>query len=416
MAIAGPAPGTLGEAPAVRAFSYRRLVNATFFVFISGGSIAFFEPSPFDVMFLLMMPLWFIGGFRVHRVFAVFFFLMLAYKLGGFISLTPYWFDADSVAYMFTSLYLMFVGFFFALFFAERTIERCELCLKAYLISNVIAASCGIVGYLDIAGTADLFTLYGRASGSFKDPNVLGGFLILGVLYCMRLLMLNLTRWRLSVAAILLVCLTGLLFTFSRGSYGAFVLSASIMIGSMIVTTKDMALRRKLLVSSLLVVGLVVLAIAALMTVDFIRELLLTRTSGEGYEDPRYFNQSRALPYLLEHPLGYGPLRFRHAFGLEPHSSFVNAFASFGWFGAFAFILLCAMTAFIGFRMCFKASPYRPYAQMFFPPTLAIMLQGFQIDIDHWRHLFMFWGIVWGLETARWRWMARTRRAAMANS
>ena len=105
-----------------------------------------------------------------------------------------------------------------------------------------------------------------------------------------------------------------------------------------------------------------------------------------------------------------------HAFGLEPHSSFVNAFASFGWFGAFAFILLCAMTAFIGFRMCFKVSPYRPYAQMFFPPTLAIMLQGFQIDIDHWRHLFMFWGIIWGLETARWRWMARTRRAAMANS
>ena len=50
-----------------------------------------------------------------------------------------------------------------------------------------------------IAGTADIFTLYGRASGSFKDPNVLGGFLILGVLYCMQMLMLGRTRWRIRV-------------------------------------------------------------------------------------------------------------------------------------------------------------------------------------------------------------------------
>ena len=34
------------------------------------------------------------------------------------------------------------------------------------------------------------------------------------------------------------------------------------------------------------------------------------------------------------------------------------------------------------------------------------MLQGFQIDIDHWRQLYIMLGAVWGLEAARQRWAA----------
>jgi hypothetical protein len=31
-------------------------------------------------------------------------------------------------------------------------------------------------------------------------------------------------------------------------------------------------------------------------------------------------------------------------------------------------------------------------------------LQAFQIDIDHWRHIYLLLGMVWGLEAARVRW------------
>ncbi|MFO1136887.1 MAG: hypothetical protein U1E30_17045 [Rhodoblastus sp.] len=53
-----------------------------------------------------------------------------------------------------------------------------------------------------------------------------------------------------------------------------------------------------------------------------------------------------------------------------------------------------------------KPSPYRDYAQMVFPALLALLLQGFQIDIDHWRQLFLMCGLLWGLETARRRWIS----------
>jgi hypothetical protein len=57
-------------------------------------------------------------------------------------------------------------------------------------------------------------------------------------------------------------------------------------------------------------------------------------------------------------------------------------------------------------------SPYRRLAQIFFPALFATMLQGFQIDIDHWRQLYIMLGAVWGLEAARQRWAAAQAAAA----
>ena len=48
----------------------------------------------------------------------------------------------------------------------------------------VVAGAGAIVGYFDIGGPRrQSLTLYGRASSTFKDPNVLGSYLVLGALY-----------------------------------------------------------------------------------------------------------------------------------------------------------------------------------------------------------------------------------------
>jgi hypothetical protein len=67
---------------------------------------------------------------------------------------------------------------------------------------------------------------------------------------------------------------------------------------------------------------------------------------------------------------------------------------------------MIGLTTFVGFRLMVKPSPYQRLAQIFFPALFATMLQGFQIDIDHWRQFFIMIGAVWGLEAARHRWAA----------
>jgi hypothetical protein len=65
------------------------------------------------------------------------------------------------------------------------------------------------------------------------------------------------------------------------------------------------------------------------------------------------------------------------------------------------------VTLFIGFRLMFRTSPFQRQAQVFVPVLTAFFLQAFQIDIDHWRHVLLLLGVVWGLEAARQKWEAR---------
>ncbi len=387
--------------------SSRKLVNFLFFIFIVSGAIAIVEPSPYDFASLIAMPVWFVCGFRVHRMFVPYFLLMTVYLLSGFIALIPYWNEPDPVVFELQSLYLYITAIFFGLFFGERTLERGELCLKAFALACVISSIAGIIGYFDIAGTGLVFATYGRAAGTFKDPNVFGSFLILGALYCMQLIMLRRAKHVFIVVLSLAIIIAGVFFSFSRGSWGAFMFASMMMIGMALVTNPDPKVRRQILIGVLVAIVLAAILLAVLMSVDSIRELAFQRSQsvGEEYDDRRFDNQARSLSMLLDRPLGFGPLRFRNYFDLEPHSSYVNAFASYGWLGGFSFLLLVGVTGFIGFRQCFARSPFRSLSQVVWPSLMVFFLQGFQIDIDHWRHVYLMIGMVWGVEAARRRWM-----------
>ncbi|MBE7202303.1 MAG: hypothetical protein INR70_31495 [Parafilimonas terrae] len=107
-------------------------------------------------------------------------------------------------------------------------------------------------------------------------------------------------------------------------------------------------------------------------------------------------------------------MRFRLFFPEDSHSSYIGAFASYGWLGGFAFLGLVVATTLVGVRQVLTPSPFQRVAQVFWPSLFAIFVQALQIDIDHWRHVFLLLGAVWGLETARLRWMARAWVAARA--
>ena len=354
----------------------------------------------------------------MQRSFIVFAFLLVIYTLMGFVSLIPYWSNADSALYEYQSAYLTVTGLFFALYVGDRTQERAELILKAYVASAVIAASCGIVGYFDVGGLGELFSRYGRASGTFKDPNVLGSFVILGAVYLTQNLVLARARSVLLTVALLTIIVAGIFLSFSRGSWGAVVFATAVMIAVAYFTTEGARTKRRIVAFALIAVALAAIVVLILLSTDETREFFLKRAAltqeyDEG-ETGRFGNQLRSIPMLLGQFSGFGPLRFRLIFGLEPHNSYLGAFANAGWLGGVFFILIVGVTTFIGFRLMFKSSPYQRQAQVYFPALLAFFLQAFQIDIDHWRHVFLMLGAVWGLEAARQKW--RFRQTPATNS
>ncbi len=415
MPIDGTASSVRALPVALPRLNYDWLVNGSFWVFIACGAIAIVEPSPYDFASLVTMALWFLGGFTVNRFILTFIALIFLYNFGGFLALVPYLNEPDPTLFMLQSLYLALTAVFFALFFAERTLERAEICLKAYTFSTVVAAALGVAGYFNLAGTQELFTMYGRAAGTFKDPNVFGSYLILGALYLVQQLILGRTRHFLVSLAALFIVVTGIFLSFSRGSWGAFLLATAMTVALSFIGSREPKVRRRIVIISAIALLAAVVGFVVLLSIDSIREFFLQRATGlQDYDQGatgRFGNQFRSLPLLLERLNGLGPLRFRLVFDLDPHNSYINSFASYGWLGGAAFFLLVGLTMFIGFRLAFARSPFSRLAHVFWPALFVFLLQGFQIDIDHWRHVYLMMGAVWGIEAARLRWLERSPQA-----
>jgi hypothetical protein len=392
-------------------FDYQKLVNAAVWIFVLSGAISLVEPSPYDFASMIAIPLWFLGGFTLHRSFLLFAFLIISYTILGFLALIPYWSVADSAMYQYQSAYLTFTALFFALFATDRTVERAEMILSGFTAGTLIAAVCGLLGYFDVAGLGDTFSKWGRVSGTFKDPNVLGSYLILGVLYLSQNLMFARARHVATTVIMLAIVVAADFLSFSRGSWGATIVSMALMASSAFATTRDAALKRRITASALVAITIGLLVVLVLLSMESTRAFFLQRASvTQEYDEGstgRFGNQLRSLPMLVERFWGFGPLRFRTIFDLEPHNSYIGAFANTGWLGGFLFVLIVGVTIFIGFRLMFRPSPFQRQAQVFFPVLLAFFFQAFQIDIDHWRHVLMLLGVVWGLEAARQKWEAR---------
>jgi hypothetical protein len=407
-------PETFSQTPL--SAGYQRLVDIVVFVFVVCGAIALVEPSPYDFASFVALPLWLFGGFTVQRSFILFYFLVVLHALIGFFALIPYWSDTDAALYQYQSAYLVVTGIFYALYVGDRTTRRAELILTAFAVSCFIAAGCGVAGYFNLAGLGDAFSRYGRASGTFKDPNVLGSYLILGALYLTHNLLLARARSVLATLAGLALVLAGVFLSFSRGSWGAMIVSLAFMTAAAYATAETRRSRARIVTIALVTVGLAVIVLLALLSIDQTRDFFLQRAALEQSYDQgetgRFGNQLRSLPMLLERFGGFGPLRFRLVFGLEPHNSYIGAFANGGWLGGIVFALLVGVTGAIGVRLMFRPSPYRRQAQVYVPALLGFFLQAFQIDIDHWRHVWLMLGVVWGLEAARRKWMAMLRTPA----
>jgi O-antigen ligase len=292
-----------------------------------------------------------------------------------------------------------------------------ELAFKAYLASCVFASLAGILSYS--VDTGVLFVMDGRAAGVFEDPNVLGSFLILGVLYLLRRLLTGEAHRPLLALACLLVLLTGTFLSFSRGSWAATLVGILVM-SAMALRTSAAPVRRRIVALIFALVGLCAILVVGLLSVGDVAERFENRAQvAQSYDEGetgRFGNQLRSIPMLLDRPAGFGPLRFRLIFGLEPHNSYIGGFANGGWLGGLAFIGLVLATIYVGWRLCLTPSPFQRQAQVVVPTLLMFFLQAFQIDIDHWRHVYLMLGMVWGLEAGRCRWAAAERRLAQSRS
>jgi len=166
--------------PAVPAAALsERLLLMVLYITVLASSVAFIEPSPHDAMMGVLALACLIAGLRFERHVALLFLLLLAWNIGGLLSLFNLPGQEQTIQFGFTSLYLALAAVLFAALFAHNTMARIVAVRSAYVLTATVVSLAGIAGYFSLFPHAhDLFATNDRALGAFKDPNVFGPFLI----------------------------------------------------------------------------------------------------------------------------------------------------------------------------------------------------------------------------------------------
>src|SRR5205807_5808326 len=179
----------------------------------------------------------FATGLRLRLVFMPLLLLLFLINVGYTIGAVPV-IDSIGVAnWIATSWYMAVTVIFFAMVVSEDTEARLDMLRRGLIVGALIAALAGIAGYFNLVpGGHDLLTLYDRARGTFKDPNVFGAFLVLPALFALQSVVSDKFGKSLRSAIAFGVISLAILLSFSRAAWGMLIITSGAMLALMVLT------------------------------------------------------------------------------------------------------------------------------------------------------------------------------------
>lgn len=387
-----------------RPISVAALVRASVALTVASGAIVFTEPAPYDVLMLGLIGLLTLTGLqRYTHLLGLYLVLWLACVAGASIATMASAELARSATHSAVSLYLSLSSFALAAFVARAPRETSALIMRAYVAAALLAATAGIAGYFDaLPGAFEQLTKFGRASGTFKDPNVFGAFLVPAILYLAHLLLTRPAARTVFPLTGLIVLASAVLLSFSRGAW--FNLAAALIVYGYLrfITASSNRLRLRLAHLGMLAILLTAAAVTAALQIDAVGSLFAERAElAQDYDvgpDGRFGGQEKAASLALAHPAGIGALQFASLYHHEDvHNVYVSMFLNAGWLGGLLYLCIIGLSIGLGFAHALRPSAHRGIFLVAYAALLGCVIEGTVIDTDHWRHFYLLLALVWGM-------------------
>ena len=416
---------TLGSAERPANALADKLLHVVLYITLLSSFYVTIEPAPYDYLVAVLGFACMLARVSLPRLVLPLLVLLLIRDLGGAIGLLkildsgwmrfqgdptvhPETFDyPDSIRFLAISFYLGLSGVVIACIVSQDTTRRVATIRSAYITAAVIASILGLVGYFGfnykLLSHFNILTENDRATGGFKGPNDLGGFLIAPFMWLIQGFITDKIQLRNLIACTIIF--VALLLTFSRGAWGSSFLSIVLLVYFLFVTQKDRRSQNRIVLFVLAGTVFVIAVFMLLSSFDVVRHMFEERSQLQSY-DINADNRSRlnleedSFREMFNHPLGMGPWGFAHATNWVSHEVYVGTFLNHGWIGGSAFLTLIVLTLIVGFRASWMRTPWQPFLIATYASFIAMMLEGIWGDIDHWRHFYVLLGLVWGLAAA----------------
>jgi hypothetical protein len=414
MAYAATAENSLS--PITAAPGVLALQRALVWLVGASGAIVFIEPSPYEIVTLVATVIFFATGLRLRLVFMPLLLVLFLLNVGYTMGAIPVLDSPGVTSWIATSWYMAVTVIFFAMVLSEDTDARLDMLRRGLIAGAMVAAIAAIAGYFNLVpGGHDLLTLYDRARGTFKDPNVFGAFLILPALLVLQSVVSDRFGKSFRSGIAFGIMALAILLAFSRAAWGGLILTAAFMLALMVLTSRSQAKRSRIIVMAAVAVIIGAALVAVLLSFDSVSEMFKQRASfDQSYDEGRFGRFGRHIlgaEMALDLPFGIGPLQFIRYFPEDTHNSYLNAFMSGGWISGVCYPALVFVTSVLGFRYVFVRVPWQRTYLAIFAAFLGTVGEGFIIDTDHWRHFWMMLGAMWGMFAAAQRRIANAPEA-----
>jgi len=382
--------------------SVERLRGALLWLTGFSGAFVFMEPSPYEIVSLLTIIVFLVTGLTLRPALLPLIVMLLLYGAGFVLAAVQVIDQTKAVTWVFVTWYLCATAIFFATMLGANTNERLSLLTRGCTMAAVIASLAGILAYFQLlGGLSDLFLRYSRARGTFNDPNVLGAFLIFPALLALQHILSGRLQDAFRGSMLLCLMVVATLLTFSRAAWGQFAFTAVLLMFFTFVTSRSNNERLRIMLIAIAGIVVLVLFVAALLSIDKIADLFRERaTLDQSYDVGhlgRFGRYVLGFELALDRPFGIGPLQFSTIFPEDPHNTYLNTFMSGGWLSGCVYLTLVLTTLIMGLRFVFVNTPWRATYIAVYCAYVGVAGESVIIDSDHWRHYFLLLGVLWGL-------------------
>ncbi len=379
-------------------FRFDRLANAAIAVAVFSGGFVIFEPAPYEVLLAGLLAIFFLFGMRVPKEILPVLIPVTTFTIGGLISSFMIDDYNRGLIYNAVTFFLGLTSVFFALLI-KQDMGRIRLIFRAYVLAAFTTSLLGILGYFGLPGF-DLFTRYDRAQGAFADPNVFAPFLVVPILYLLYGVMNRSIAFLPIRLGLLAVILLGELLAGSRAGWGLTTVTAGLFYVLLLVNASDAKIRAKFILMGVFGFASLIVAVIGALQVEAVWEIISQRAKVvqdyDGHRIGRFARHLIGFELSLSKPLGIGNLEFGQLYGEDEHNVYLRSLLSYGWLGFVSWLTIVLWPLIAGFKSLFLNRPWQPYFQICYVVFLGHLLVGWVIDIDHWRHVYLLIGILWG--------------------
>ena len=388
----GPNPKSIGG------IKISTIINLFLGLAIFTGGFVTFEPAPYEIILAAFLGVSLVFGLRIPASILPIMIPVFTFALGGIISSFQIEDWSRGVIYNLVTLFLGLTSVFFAILIANE-MGRLRLIFRVYVVAAACTSVLGVLGYFGMPGF-EVFTRYERAQGAFADPNVFAPFLIAPILYLIYGIMNRSVTMLPIRAAFLFVILLGEFLGFSRGGWGVTVISILMFYTLLLINEPKPQVRAKFILMGVAGLATLIVALAVALQIDAIADIFVQRAqvvqNYDGARLGRFARHAIGFELALSKPWGIGTLEFGFLYGEDEHNVYLRSLLSYGWIGFVSWLMIILWPLIAGFKMLFLNRPWQVYFQIAYVVFLGHLMLAWVIDIDHWRHVYLLLGIIWG--------------------